>query len=325
MTYKLFISMLFTTVIISGCSFVDMNNSLKGNYYMETGDYEGAVESFQGAVIKSSESAVGHYYLGRFLLAQDKPKEAFPHFQQSVRFDKKNADYYFWLGVTYGELDDSKAEKSNYIKALKLRKKYPQANLYMGHLQLKEGELKEAIKSYDLVLDIVPTNPAALYNRALILDIEGKVIPAKKAWLEYLKWYPAGRHALQATDHLNALGDFSYENHYLGNRTITLAEIKFLDSGARVSSTSRSSLRLVGTVVDNLDKGVIQVVVNVSKNNKLAQQRSLEIKKTLHELVPGVAKSRIQVSWLGTPEKAVHEGQVYVKNESVQIFLTDWK
>ena len=139
MTYKLLISMLFTTVIISGCSFVDMNNSLKGRYYMGTEDYEGAVESFQGAVIKNPESAVGHYYLGRFLLAQDKSKEALPHFQQSVKLDKGDAEYYFWLGVTYGESGDSKAEKSNYKKALKLRKKYPQANLYMGHLQLKEG------------------------------------------------------------------------------------------------------------------------------------------------------------------------------------------
>jgi lipoprotein NlpI len=90
-----------------------------------------------------------------------------------VELDKDNADYYFWLGVTNGELGDSKAERSNYKQALRIRKRHLQANLYMGHLQLKANEFRQAIKSYDLVLDQMPTNAAALYNRALTLDIEG--------------------------------------------------------------------------------------------------------------------------------------------------------
>jgi len=292
---------------------------------MGTGDYQQAVESFEEAVKDNPESALAHYYLGRFLLAQDKTAEALPHFQQSVERDNDDADYYFWLGVTNGELGDSRAERSNYKQALRIRKRHLQANLYMGHLQLKANEFRQAIKSYELVLEQMPANAAALYNRALILDIEGKDTAAKKAWLEYLKWFPAGRHALQATDHLNGLGDFSYENHFLGARTITLAEIQFHQSGESVSISSLSSLRLVGAIVSNLNKGTLQIVVHVNNDKQLSQLRVEEIKNALHELFPAIAQNRIQVSWFGAPEKTIQNGKAYAKNESVRFFLTDWK
>ena len=324
MSCKRLISLILLTSIISSCSIADVNNSIKGSYYMETGDYQQAVESFKKTVKANPENAIAHYYLGRFLLAQEKTTEALPHFQQAVRLDKRDADYYFWLGVNYGELGDSKTERLNYEKALRISKRHLQANLYMGHLQLKEGEIKQAIKSYDLVLKEVPTNAAALYNRALILDIEGKDASAKEAWLEYLKWYPAGRHALRATDHLNTLGDFSYENHFLGARTITLSEIKFQRTGNKVSVSSLPSLRLVGAIVSNHNKGTLQVVVYVNKNKQLAQQRAVEIKTTLLELFPAIARNRIQISWFGSSDKVSQGGKIYTKNESIRVFLTDW-
>lgn len=325
MIYKRLITLIYLTSIISGCNVADINNSVKGSHYMATGDYQQAVESFKKAVKENPGNALAHYYLGRFLLAQRKPIEALRHFQRSVELDKKDADYFFWLGLTYGELGNSKVERLNYERALRIKKRHPQANLYMGHLQLKAGEFKRAIKSYDLVLKQVPTNAAALYNRAFTLDSQENKADVNEAWLKYLKWYPAGRHALQATDHLNALGDFSYENHFLGGRTITLAEIKFQQVGGKISISSFPSLRLVGAVVSNLNKGALQVIVYVNKNKQLAQQRAIEIKNTLHEIFPAITRNRIQISWFGAPDKVVRNGKAYAKDESVRFFLTDWK
>ena len=325
MSYKQMVFLFFIAITISSCSIADINNSVKGSHYMETGDYQAAVASFEKAVQENPGNAVAHYYLGRFLLAQDKTTDALPHFQQSVKLDKKDADYYFWLGVTYGELSATKKERTNYQRALRLQKGHPQANLYMGHLQLKAGELKQAISSYDLVLKQVPTNAAALYNRALILDIEGKKESAEKSWLEYLKWYPAGRHALQATDHLNILGNFVYENYFLGDRTITLSELKFNQSNNSVSVSSLPSLRLVGAVVTNLNKGKLQVVVYVNGNKQLAKLRAIKIKNTLHEFFPSISRDRIRISWFGETERIIKGGKSYSKKESVRIFLTDWK
>ena len=325
MMYRSLIALIFLASSISGCSLADFSSTVKGSQYMESGEYRQAEIYFQETVQEHPDNAIARYYLGRFLLAQNKAAEALPHFQRGIALDSGNADYFFWLGVTYGELGDGNAERISYEKALQQNGSHPQAHLYMGHLRLRNGEFKQAIKEYDAVLKEVPTNAAALYNRALILDIEGKDTEAKKAWLEYLKWYPAGQHALQATDHLNGLGDFSYENHFLGNRTVTLAEIKFQRSGNKVSRSAHPSLRLVGATTVNLKKGTLQVVVYVNKNNKLAKQRAIEIENTLHELVPALSQDRIQISWFDVPEKVINGEKVFVKSESVRIFLTNWK
>jgi tetratricopeptide (TPR) repeat protein len=291
---------------------------------MKSGEYRQAEIDFKEAVRKHPENEIARYYLGRFLLAQNKAAEALPQFQKAVALDPGDADYYFWLGVTYGELGDSKVERISYEKALRLNGRHPQAHLYLGHLRLRNGEFKQARMAYDAVLKEVPTNAAALYNRALLLDIEGKDTAAKKAWLEYLKWYPAGQHARQAADHLNALGDFSYENHFLGNRAITLAEIRFQQSASSVSLSAYPSLRLVGAIVSNLKKGTLQVVV-FDKDKQLAKQRAIAVKNTLHKLFPAIDPDRIRISWFGTPEKVIQGKKTYVKNESVRLFLTNWK
>ncbi len=325
MMYRSLITFIFLASMLSGCSITDFSSTVKGSRYMESGDYRQAEMDFKKTVREHPDNAVARYYLGRFLLAQNKAAEALPHFQRTVTLDPENADYLFWLGVAYGELGDTKSERLNYERALQQNVRHPQAHLYLGHLRLRSGEYRQAIKAYDAVLKEVPTNAAALYNRALILDIEGKATEAKKAWLEYLKWYPAGRHARQAADHLNGLGDFSYENHFLGNRTVTLAEIKFQRSGDKVSLSAYPSLRLAGTIAANLKKGTLQVVVHANKESKLARQRAVEIENTLHELVPALGPDRIRISWFDLPEKVVIGEKVYGKNESVRIFLTDWK
>jgi Flp pilus assembly protein TadD len=325
MNGRQFISLIFITTLLSGCSMANISNSIKGKHYIATGEYQQAEQTFKKAVQKNPENALGHYYLGRFLLAQKKTAEALPHFQQSVALDPDDADYNFWLGVTYGEIGDSVAERSSYERTLELTQLHPQANLYLGHLQLKSGELKLALKSYDLVLKQLPTNASALYNRALILDIQGKNTDARKAWLKYLKWYPAGKQAIQATNNLNALGDFSFENHYIGRRTVTLAEIKFQQPKTSVSRSSYPSLLLIGAIVSNLDKGNLQIVVYENHNKKRAQQKALDLKDTLHKLSPDITSDRIQISWFGSPEIVIEAGKKYSKNQSVRFFLTDWK
>ncbi len=318
-------SLVFLATIVSGCAFADSSNTTKGDRYLKTGEYSEAETTFKETVRKNPDDYVSQYYLGRSLLAQGKDAEALPHFKKAVTLDPRSADYQFWLGVTYGKLGDIRAERVQYERTLKIDGNYMLANLYLGHLRLQNGEFKQAIKAYDAVLKKTPTNATALYNRALSLDLEGKDTAAKAAWLKYLKWYPAGRYAQKATDRLNTLGDFSYENHFFGKRTITLAEIKFPPSGKSVETSSIPSLRLVGTILANLNKVTLQVVVYANKDTELARQRALAVKKTLHELVPAIAADRIQISWFGVSEKDIHGGKAYAKDQSVRFFLTDWE
>jgi len=82
---------------------------------------------------------------------------------------------------------------------------------------------------------------------------------------------------------------------------------------------------LVGAIVSNLKNGTLQVVVYVDKDKQLAKQRAIEIKKTLHKLFPTIGPDRIRISWFGTPEKVIQGKKTSIKNESVRVFLTDWK
>ena len=312
---------LTVAAFLSGCSMA----GVRGNYYMESRDYEEAEVEFQLMVEKDPGSAVEHYYLGRFLLAQDKIQEAFPHLQKAVAIDRIDSEYNFWLGVVYGEKGELKAERLQYERTLKLSRYHTRARLYLGHSQLRSGELTSALKSYDKVLKAVPTNAAALYNRALILELQKKRTNAKKAWREYLKWFPAGGHAIQAADHLNDYGDFSFENHFIGVRTVTLKEIRFQKRSASVSVGSLSSLRLLGAIVNNIEKGNLQIVVYDGDNSKSAQKKAIEVRKKILALSPGLAPERIGISWFDKSEVVIRNGKKHVRKSSIRLFLTDWK
>ena len=325
MTISRYLIVLVVASVIAGCSMADLTSSVKGNYYIETGDYEVAEESFRKIVINDPDNATNHYYLGRFLLAQDKIQEALPHFQKATAIDQNDSDYNFWLGVAYGEKGNLKAERFQYERTLKLSSSYTKARLYLGHSQLRSGELTNALKSYDKVLDVIPTNAAALYNRALILDLQKKKRDAKKAWQEYLKWFPAGLHSIQAADHLNILGDYSYENHFIGIRTVTLKEIRFQKRSDKVSVDAISSLRLIGAIVSNLERGNLQIVVYEVDFRKSAERRANELRKKVLVLSPDLSPDRVLVSWFNQAEVFTKKGKENIKNNSVRFFLTDWK
>ena len=316
---------LAAAAILSGCSMADITGTMKGRYYMETGNYEVAEETFRQMVKQDPDNATNQYYLGRFLLAQGDSSDSIPHLKKAVAIDRSDTDYNFWLGVAYGESNELKAERIQYERTLKLSSGYTKAQLYLGHSQLRSGELTKALKMYDKVLKSLPTNAAALYNRALILDMQKKKKDAREGWLEYLKWYPAGGHAIQAVENLNALGDFSYENHFFGIRTVTLKQIKFEKRSNKVSIESLASLRLAGKIVSNLEKGNLQIVVFESDLKKSPQKRAFEIRKRLLEISPDLPPERVWVSWIKEPEVTTINGQKHIKHSSVRLFLSEWK
>ena len=66
--YRNVIFIIFLAGIFSGCSIVaDLGNTVKGSYYLKTGDYRQAEIDFKEAIIKHPDSAIAQYYMGRFL------------------------------------------------------------------------------------------------------------------------------------------------------------------------------------------------------------------------------------------------------------------
>jgi outer membrane protein OmpA-like peptidoglycan-associated protein len=124
----------------------------------------------------------------------------------------------------------------------------------------------------------------------------------KVALHEYLSRYPTGGMARRATIHLNALGDYSYRNHHLGARTVTTEKIRFQPLSAELSPASEESLRVIGSVIQNMPDVTLQIVFFQKNNRSLAQKRALAIKYFIQSEFPGIGSGRIGVSWFGEPQ-----------------------
>ncbi len=309
--------------LLGGCAVGQaIRNTVQGTHYLETRNYSQGELTFRQAVLKNADDPRANYYLGRFLLAGKKAKQALPYLRKAVSLEPENTDYLFWQGVCFGELGKRKQERASYGSVLKIKKNHLQALIYLGHNQFRAKEYETALNTYRKVLEIWPYSPSALYNRALIARILKRSPEEKVGWLTYLSAYPSGALAIKAADHLNRLGDFSYRNQYLGARAVTLTKIRFIPFSAELAAGSLPSLDVVGATVSNMGKGKLQVIVYQQNNKKLSRARAVSIKKYLLGKFPGLKSNGIGISWFDTPEVVKIEGKNLRNPESVRFFLT---
>ena len=313
-------------LILSSCSVREIGTSLshtvQGDYYLDSGKSRQGIEHVQAEVATNPESDTANYYYGRFLLGARKYTQASTYLRRACLLRPDNADYQFWAGIAWAGANNPKQEEASYRRALELEPSHLQSLVYLGHNLLEQKRYKEALNTYSKALAIAPDVPAALYNQALILHKLGRSPEEAVAWHQYLSRHPAGTMARKATEHLNLLGDFSYRNHQLGARTITLEKIWFSPLSHTLADSAHGSLDLVGGVVGNMTKGKLQVVVYQKNNTELARTRAQAIKAYLLKEFPKLSPGRIGVSWFATPETIKIGKKKLVIDESVSFFLS---
>jgi tetratricopeptide (TPR) repeat protein len=328
----------FMAFYLSGCAAVDdlgsslqdlsstLKYNMQGEYYLYQQDFKQGRDTFKQAVQTDPKSPEAQYYFGRFLLAENEVKKALPYLKQATVLKDDKSEYYFWLGVAYGESGQRTLESKSYLMALDIEPNNIQALTYLGNNRLRAKKYKEALKYYRIALDLSYENPQALYNSAVALRKLGRTKEEKLILRDYMNTYPSGSFSRLATDRLNRLGDFTYRNHRLGYRTVTLAEITFLPSSGILSETSYLSLDLLGETIANMPKGTLNIVVYSLNNRNLAKKRAISIRNYLTKRVPELqTNTRIRLSWFGTAEKRVVLKKTLRIKESVQFFLTDFK
>ncbi len=324
MRFQNVLLVLIFPLLLGGCAVGQaIKNNVQGAHYLQTKNYTEGVTTFRDAVTRDKDNPQANYYLGRFLLAEKKPKQALPYLQKATALDPGDTNYLFWKGVALGEVGKRKQERQAYEAVLKLEEKHLQALIYLGHNLLKDKKYEQALETYKKVLEIWPYSPSALYNRALIAKILKRTPEEKAGWLAYLSVYPSGALAVRATDHLNLLKDFSYQNHYLGARTITLTKIWFTPFTDKLLPGAKLSLDVVGATVANMDKGKLQMIVYLKNDKKLARARAVAIKRYLLEKFPALEAKGIGISWFDQPETRTIQGKKIKNEESVRFFLTD--
>jgi tetratricopeptide (TPR) repeat protein len=294
---------------------------LKGPHYLDNHKYKEGIEAFQEELKTNPENAEANYYMGRFQLADNQPKEAQPYLEKAARLSPKDADYQFWAGVAYGLNGKKDLEFKSYQRALELKPTHVDALTYQGHVYLERSEYQKAFDNYKKVLELDPDNPSALYNRALVLNRLKRSAEERQAWLDYLSMYSGGPMATQAAIHLNDMGDFQYRNFLIGSRTITLETIKFQPVSPEIEKSSYESLDILGNIMKNNQKVSVHIVTYQKNNAKLAEARAKSVKSYLLKKYPEIDSTRLILSWFGLSEQIKTEKKTFKADETVN-FIT---
>ena len=116
--------------LFAGCA---STNRIQGELYLKQEKFNDGVSIFGEKLRKDPFDITANYYMGRFLLALDRPKEALKYLKEAAELDYYNADYYYWLGNCYHALDKMEAERASYRRALELDPKHLFARLDLAH------------------------------------------------------------------------------------------------------------------------------------------------------------------------------------------------
>jgi tetratricopeptide (TPR) repeat protein len=316
MDTKRWLLLLSLVLWIPGCM------SLKGDRLLKNEQYQDGLATFKNIVQVEPKNPDAQYYLGRFYLALERPEEGLPHLKRAVQGDPAKADYHFWLGVAYWAIRDFESERNSYLQALAKDPKHVPARLYLAHTFLDSGEWQEALDNYDSVLLQDAYNPEALYNRALALAELGRPKEETKAWKQYLEYYPEGKWALRAVDHLNELGDFSYRNFTIGYRRVTLKHIPFPPGSAKLLSQGKPSLQVLGTILSINDQVWLEIVCYKNGDPSLAAARATAVRDYLLQEFPRLKSSRIGARGIGRKERIKAGSKVYLLDDSTTFITT---
>jgi tetratricopeptide (TPR) repeat protein len=187
---------------------------------------------------------------------------------------------------------------------------------------LDNGEWQEALNNYDLVIRQAPYNPEALYNRGLALIELKRPKEEAKAWKRYLQYYPEGKWALRAADHLNLLGDFSYRNFTIGYRRVTLEPITFRTGTATLLSEGKPSLQVLGTILSINQNIWLEIDCYKSGDSALAAARAEAVRDYLLKEFPRIKPPRLAARGLGRRERVKVGNKIYLLNNSTTFITT---
>lgn len=307
--------MVLGALLLTGCS------KVVGPYYLNQEKYAEGIEVLGERLQEHPDDASAAYFIGRYYLGMNKPAQGLQFLDKAVALDSGNADYVFWQGVAHWALADYPQERAAYQKAISLDPNHISANLYLGHSYLDKSKWEQALTRYRKVIQIDPYNPEALFNEGLVLNKLGQSAEAKQSWKKFLEYYPDGSLAIQATQNLNVLGDFTYRNFIIGERNVPLHSINFDEGSVDLKAESKDSLHVLKTMMNTNDKLALHIVTYVKGNKTLAKARSKAVRDYLVNGHPAPSEKRLPLSWFGSSEIITIDGKSQTVDQSVQ-FIT---
>ncbi|KAK7089969.1 dnaJ homolog subfamily C member 3-like [Littorina saxatilis] len=132
------------------------------------------------AVVGAQQSEVDqHLEMGKKLLAAGQLADALSHYHAAVDGDPKNYLIYFRRATVYLALGKSRSALPDLNKVLELRPDFTAARIQRGNVLLKQGNLDEAEKDFQAVVNQEPNNMEALEKAQMIAPLRQQIEQAR--------------------------------------------------------------------------------------------------------------------------------------------------
>lgn len=261
--------------------------------------------------------AMTNYRIGRALLEAGQGDSALTFLAHAVSQDPQAAEFRHWQGVAYWLQGDRERERQSYLEAVRHNPEFLPAHLNLAHHYLEGGEVQLALEQYMVVLKNDPTQPSALYNKALAYRHLDQKQQEKQALADFLAQYRTGKWAYRALEHLQDGGDYTYRAFRLGRQRV------ILDSRALLLGDEQDrtrEMRHLSQALNGLSGEELHLVVFQQGNLGEARRTALALREQLR-LVTDNREITIRTSWFDVAEQLTDErGRELAQPHSLLIF-----
>jgi tetratricopeptide (TPR) repeat protein len=119
-------------------------------FYLD-GEYEKAIEAYEGELFKKHSSAELYFNLALAYGKVGQHKKEIWAYQQSIKLDPKMAQSYFNLGTAYIEFNDKQKAIDSFNEAIRLKPDYLKAHYFICKTYAEIGDKENALKELEIV------------------------------------------------------------------------------------------------------------------------------------------------------------------------------
>ncbi|MCI0471731.1 MAG: tetratricopeptide repeat protein [Candidatus Aminicenantes bacterium] len=134
----------------------------KGMVYYNSGDFENAVMQFKEAVKENPRDAAAYFYLG-MSYREIQAFKAIEAFKTAVSIDSGHAEAFCHLGATYNRLGMFKEAAQSLREALRINPDYTEALLQIGIAYISDKEYRASAKVLQRAAELDPNTKAYYY------------------------------------------------------------------------------------------------------------------------------------------------------------------
>lgn len=194
-----------------------------GEYYIDKEEVDKAIEIFREAATldannKDAQSGLSEALAlkGNQLLTDEKSETAIRFFEESIKYNPKNAVAFYGLGEVYDELNKEDDALANYEKALSFDKDLTEIYVPLGILYYRKGEIARADELLTKAVKTSSADSQAQYFLGLIRYAQNRNDEALTAFQEAIKvnqdntesHYYAGKALMRSNQTKQAIAEF---------------------------------------------------------------------------------------------------------------------